>query len=177
MPSPPPARIALITATAVAVAFGTSFLWLRHSASRLPAPPRDAHASAKPKPPPPVPLPVVQHEMAEEYSQLITNPNQSPESRIGNVLSVLELYRQACGGMPGGHNEIIVSSILGSNEKNVQLLPGNSPAIQRGELVDEWGTPYWFHGMTDRDVEIRSAGPDRDLFTSDDITSHPGAGS
>ncbi|WP_156344994.1 hypothetical protein [Verrucomicrobium spinosum] len=90
---------------------------------------------------------------------------------------MLELYRRACGGTPCGHNELIVSSILGSNEKNVQLLPSDSPAIQRGELVDEWGTPYWFHTLTDRYIEVRSAGPDRELFTSDDITTHPGTGS
>ncbi|WP_157211085.1 hypothetical protein [Verrucomicrobium spinosum] len=177
MAPPSPSRLTLLTASVLAVAFGVIFVWLRHSAFRPSPPPTEVLPNVKVPARPPAPPPVVLHELAAEYSQLISNPDQTSESRINNLISLLELYRRACGGTPCGHNELIVSSILGSNEKNVQLLPSDSPAIQRGELVDEWGTPYWFHTLTDRYIEVRSAGPDRELFTSDDITTHPGTGS
>jgi hypothetical protein len=41
-----------------------------------------------------------------------------------------------------------------------------------GELVDPWGTPYFFHQISSSDTEVRSAGPDRIMHTSDDIVIH-----
>jgi len=39
--------------------------------------------------------------------------------------------------------------------------------------VDRWGMPFWFHPNTAHQVEIRSAGPDRQLFTDDDLVINP----
>jgi len=36
-------------------------------------------------------------------------------------------------------------------------------------VMDRWNTPYWFHANAATQVEIRSAGPDRNLFTADDL--------
>ncbi len=41
-----------------------------------------------------------------------------------------------------------------------------------GELVDRWGTPYFFHQISGADTEIRSAGPDKIMYTADDIVKH-----
>jgi hypothetical protein len=38
-----------------------------------------------------------------------------------------------------------------------------------GELVDVWGTPYFFHQLSGTDTEIHSAGPDRIMWTADDL--------
>jgi hypothetical protein len=38
-----------------------------------------------------------------------------------------------------------------------------------GELVDPWGTPYFFHQLSGTDMEIRSAGPDKTMWTDDDL--------
>jgi hypothetical protein len=35
--------------------------------------------------------------------------------------------------------------------------------------VDRWDTPYFFHQMSASHMEVRSAGPDKMLWTSDDI--------
>jgi hypothetical protein len=38
----------------------------------------------------------------------------------------------------------------------------------KGELVDRWGTPYFFHQLSRDHMEIRSAGPDKVMWTQDD---------
>ena len=40
---------------------------------------------------------------------------------------------------------------------------------EKGELVDPWGTPYFFHQLSAMEMEIRSAGPDRIMWTEDDL--------
>ncbi len=38
-----------------------------------------------------------------------------------------------------------------------------------GELVYSWGTPFFFHQLSATQMEIRSAGPDRVMWTADDL--------
>ena len=38
-----------------------------------------------------------------------------------------------------------------------------------GELVDPWGTPYFFHQLSATEMEIHSAGPDKVMWTRDDL--------
>jgi hypothetical protein len=38
-----------------------------------------------------------------------------------------------------------------------------------GELMDRWGTPIFFHALSKDQMEIRSAGPDRVMWTADDV--------
>ncbi|GAB4173537.1 MAG: hypothetical protein Fur0032_13170 [Terrimicrobiaceae bacterium] len=42
-----------------------------------------------------------------------------------------------------------------------------------GQLLDRWGVPYHLHQMSSNDLDFRSAGPDRELFTADDLVSTP----
>lgn len=122
-----------------------------------------------------VPAPVVElgpitvHQSASDLASQLTREGMNTEDRIQALNQVLYVYRQGFGGNPTGQNEDIVAAILGENEKRTALLPKDCPVIQDGKLVDEWGTPYWFHPITAKVMEIRSAGPDRDLFTNDDV--------
>ena len=43
--------------------------------------------------------------------------------------------------------------------------------LRDGELVDRWGTPYFFHSVSAEKMEIVSAGPDKELWTDDDVVS------
>ena len=46
----------------------------------------------------------------------------------------------------------------------------NDPSMDaQGRLVDRWGTPYHFHPRAAAAIDVRSAGPDRVLFTADDL--------
>ncbi len=92
-----------------------------------------------------------------------------PAGALQAVEQLLYFYRQGLGENPTGQNEDVVAAMLGENPKRAAYLPANSPAIKDGKLLDPWGTPYWFHPVSRDRMEIRSAGPDRDLFTSDDL--------
>ncbi len=92
-----------------------------------------------------------------------------PAGALQAVEQLLYFYRQGLGENPVGQNEDVVAAMLGENSKRAAFLPPDSPAIQGGRLVDPWGTPYWFHPVSRDRMEIRSAGPDRELFTSDDL--------
>ncbi len=72
---------------------------------------------------------------------------------------------------PLGDNEDVTAALTGRNRRRLVFLPPDSPLIDaRGRLLDRWGTPYFFHAMSAETIELRSAGPDRQLFTADDIT-------
>ena len=83
---------------------------------------------------------------------------------------VIRDFRSALGGNPVGDNAEITRSLRGNNLKQLKLkLPDNSPLNAEGELCDIWGTPYFFHQLSGKHMEIRSAGPDRKMWTADDI--------
>lgn len=78
------------------------------------------------------------------------------------------------GGNPVGSNQEIAAAFTGTNKFNLALIPKNHPALNpAGELVDRWGTPYFFHQLSGSRMEIRSAGPDRQLHTNDDAVHTP----
>jgi hypothetical protein len=109
----------------------------------------------------------------EERSRLADNLN----SRSGDVHSDLRLvneifiaYRGATRMEdPVGENVEITAALRGRNKLGYAFIPADCPAINaKGELCDRWGTPYFFHQLSGQRMEIRSAGPDRRLWTPDD---------
>jgi hypothetical protein len=69
-----------------------------------------------------------------------------------------------------GTNAEITSALRGDNLKQVRVeLPPTSKISEAGELTDQWSTPYFFHQLSARQMEIRSAGPDRKMWTEDDL--------
>lgn len=68
----------------------------------------------------------------------------------------------------GGSNEDIVRAMSGKNRYGEVLLAKTHPALSDGLLLDRWGTPLHFHYQAGDQVEIRSAGPDGKLGSSDD---------
>ena len=78
------------------------------------------------------------------------------------------------GGNPVGNNADITRTFTGANPLNLALVPKTHAAINAdGELVDRWGTPFFFHQLSGTRMEIRSAGPDRRLYTPDDMVRTP----
>lgn len=79
-------------------------------------------------------------------------------------------YFSASKSFPTGLNVEITNSLLGLNDRKVGFLPMDSLRInENGELIDEFGTPYWFHSKTPRTLTITSAGPDKLMHTEDDL--------
>lgn len=98
----------------------------------------------------------------------------------GSGVRDVEILRQITGAMlsslkggarpPLGDNLDFARALRGQNKLGVVLLPPRHPAFAAdGRLVDRWGSPYHFHPVASDFVEVRSAGPDRVLFTEDDV--------
>lgn len=81
-------------------------------------------------------------------------------------------YSQRFGGNPVGSNAEIVKEMTGGNSAGATYLPADLQHLNdQGELIDTWGTPYFFHQNSADYMEVRSAGPDKKLWTIDDVTS------
>jgi hypothetical protein len=77
-------------------------------------------------------------------------------------------------GNPAGSNAEITAALTGKNKLRFAFIPPTHPAINRdGELCDRWGTPFFFHAESATRMEVRSAGPDRKMWTEDDVAFAP----
>jgi hypothetical protein len=100
----------------------------------------------------------------------------SPETGAGEdvviVGTLVHHYRRVFEQNPVGLNHEIVRSLAGGNTKRAAFLSPEHPAISdRGELLDRWGTAFFFHQISGTEMEVISAGPDREMWTADDVTS------
>jgi hypothetical protein len=97
--------------------------------------------------------------------------NMPPETAIENMSRAIRQYGQMFGGNPVGTNPEFARQLGGDNPKHINFISADSGMRLdgNGELVDPWGTPYFFHQISGSDTEVRSAGPDRVMYTSDDI--------
>lgn len=101
-------------------------------------------------------------------------PPNSPDTTVDDDLGTLELvigeFRKQNGGNPVGENVEIAAALLGDNPKKLAYLPSKGPFLNAdGQLIDRWGTPYFFHQLSANETEILSAGPDRQFNTGDDV--------
>jgi hypothetical protein len=80
-------------------------------------------------------------------------------------------YGSTFSGNPVGTNPEITAALNGENPKQIRFIdPENGLRINgKGELVDSWGTPFFFHQLSATDMEVRSAGPDKIMWTADDL--------
>jgi len=97
--------------------------------------------------------------------------NFPPEIVVDHMRIVFHQYASMFGGNPVGTNPEITAALHGDNPKGANFIdPEEGMRINaNGELVDPWGTPYFFHQLSGTDMEIHSAGPDRIMWTADDI--------
>ena len=100
-----------------------------------------------------------------------SGPGLTPFTVLENMRTVFRQYSQRFGGNPVGNNREITSALNGANPGHAILVnPEDGMQINGGgELVDNWGTPFFFHQLSRTEMEIRSAGPDRKLWNSDDL--------
>lgn len=112
---------------------------------------------------------------AEEPTQSRRPPplphDDSPARQEAEAIALnLRHYGQRFGGNPEGTNAEIVQALNGGNAKGARYLPQEHLRLNdQGELLDSFGTPYFFHQISSQEMEIRSAGPDKTLWTADDI--------
>jgi hypothetical protein len=94
----------------------------------------------------------------------------SPEEALPLVQQLLGHYRFAYKENPVGvENFEITEQLLGKNPKKIVFIALDSEALRGNELIDQWGTPYFFHAQSGQQMDIRSAGPDKEFWTDDDV--------
>jgi hypothetical protein len=100
-------------------------------------------------------------------------PDMEPATVLSNMRIAINNYASRFGENPVGTNPEITAALNGQNSKQVKFI--NSEAGLRingnGELVDYWGTPFFFHQLSGTEMEIHSAGPDRKMWTADDLVT------
>lgn len=95
----------------------------------------------------------------------------TPATVLENVRGVFRQYYLRFHENPVGDNAEITQALRGGNSKQANFLQEEDGmrTNARGELVDNWGTPFFFHSVSRSEMEIRSAGPDHKLWTNDDL--------
>jgi hypothetical protein len=119
-----------------------------------------------------IPLPLDLTNLATD----LNSPAHDIAADLRIVSTMIDTYRSNFphDGNPVGDNREITAALAGDNRLRLALIPKNHPAINRdGELCDRWGTPFFFHAESGTQMGIRSAGPDKKLFTADDVVRSP----
>ena len=91
------------------------------------------------------------------------------------VFELLNAWRRVEGRYPATEdNASLVRQLTARQGNRPPLLSPQHPRINaEGALTDGWGTPYFFHHISANYMEVRSAGPDRVLYTDDDLIVPP----
>jgi hypothetical protein len=88
---------------------------------------------------------------------------------IGYFSLIKNSQRHSIGG-----NEDFSSALQGENPNREIFIQRNHPVFSKaGLLIDRWGSPVIVHPEAWRQLELRSAGPDRTPYTEDDLVLSP----
>lgn len=108
-------------------------------------------------------------EILKEYAKPGTRPEDDLSS-LAHAFSNLMLVVKGGAPFRMGANEEFAAALMGKNaNKLVFLAPPHACLNAQGQLVDRWQTPLFFHVRDATRVDIRSAGPDKEMWTEDDL--------
>jgi hypothetical protein len=140
-----------------------------------PSPQTSVPAPAAPAQPVTVLLPSASTEEPSQLAVGLNSPTGDVHADLRIVDQVFVAYRAALhNGNPVGENSEITAALTGRNKLGFAFIPKDCPAINsKGELCDRWGKPYFFHQISGEKMEVRSAGPDKVLWTDDDEVLTP----
>ncbi|MBX7209476.1 MAG: hypothetical protein K1X78_14260 [Verrucomicrobiaceae bacterium] len=101
------------------------------------------------------------------------DPASTPEDDLtlmSRALGNFSLLVKGDDPLPLGANEDIAEVLRGKNKAHLRFLPDDSPVFDKlGRIIDRWGTPLYFHAESRDHLDIRSAGPDKQMWTADDL--------
>jgi hypothetical protein len=99
--------------------------------------------------------------------------NLPPENDLSLLSRLMEnslLLLKAAANRPLSANEDWADLFRGKNGAREEFLPAQHVALNdKGQLIDRWTTPLFFHALGGGRYEIRSAGPDKTMWTADDL--------
>ena len=182
-----------VAAVVVLIAIGAGLFFVfqsRHSAPENPPEPAPAVSEKNPAAPAtpenvagvPAVLPAGDNGISTNGTAAqATSPNPAilavstlpPLTVLDNARVAMKNYGATFGENPVGTNPEITEALLGKNPKGVNFITAESGlrVNERGEMVDAYGTPFFFHQISGQKMEIRSAGQDRKMWTFDDLVT------
>lgn len=98
----------------------------------------------------------------------------SPSEDLAALADLVTCYLQSGPGRDRhaiGFNEDLVTALTDRTLLGEAALPEVHPAIRSGRLIDRWGTPWQVHPLAGDLIQLRSAGEDRRLYTTDDLVA------
>jgi hypothetical protein len=100
-------------------------------------------------------------------------PGLETMSMIQALTTAYATYVTDNGSLPKNvENRRFQMAISGDNAKKEAYMHFNKNQVDAGsELVDAWGTPLRISYLSDAEVSIISAGPDKIFSTADDLTN------
>jgi hypothetical protein len=99
------------------------------------------------------------------------NTNRPPENDLTILAHLMENSRLLVKSpRPLSANEDWAAFLRGQNAAHERFLPDSHVALnEKGQVVDRWHTPLFFHALGGDRYDVRSAGPDQKMWTTDDI--------
>ena len=89
---------------------------------------------------------------------------------MAHLMDNFSLLVKSAANRPMSINEDWAAAFRGMNPAHERFLPDQHVALNAsGQLVDRWQTPLFFHPLGNHRFEIRSAGPDKTMWTEDDL--------
>jgi hypothetical protein len=101
-------------------------------------------------------------------------PPQNDLVLMSRLMDNSLLLLKSAANRPLSANEDWAALLRGQNAAGERFLPDQHVALNsKGQLIDRWGTPLFFHALGNGRYELRSAGPDGRLWTDDDLHRNP----
>ncbi len=167
----------LALASGLAAATLAVLFWLLRSPPPPSPPPAPSPRLAETTPPPPPQL-RPRRVATPETPLLAQEELLTLEGNAATDLSALAdltrayLERPADPSRPPiGFNEDLARALSDPENLGSSALPPDHPALRAGQLIDRWGSPWQIHPLSSNLIQLRSAGPDRRLYTADDLVS------
>jgi hypothetical protein len=145
----------------------------KQSVRRVESPPQSAptHRDSPPIPKLLPARPATAENSVQSWERLLAVDGTPSEDRAALADTVTNYLQSSARDPrpPLGTNEEITRALCDPATLGEAAIPASHPAIVSGRLVDRWGSPWFFHQLSADLIEVRSAGPDRRLFTADDV--------
>jgi hypothetical protein len=111
--------------------------------------------------------------LGEKILSGYADTNRPPENDLTLMSHLMEnftLLLKSAANRPLSANEDWAAALRGQNAAHERFLPDQHIAFnESGQIVDRWGTPLFFHSLGGGRYQLHSAGPDKELWTKDDI--------
>ena len=138
-------------------------------AKESPAPEPSLSQSNEQAPGPPLPGDALLADFGSPETAPIDDVRKLHNLVSGYFSVVKDLTRHPIGG-----NADLAACLLGENINREPFIRPTHPALNDDQLlIDRWGTPFFIHPEAAREITIRSAGPDTEMFTADDLIILP----